>query len=265
MNDRPGIALIGSGNLAWHLAPALDNAGFPVICVYSRRREHAVRLQERLYGAEVAGSLDFSESPAELVLICVRDEAIEEVARELALPEGAVVAHTSGSQPLDLLRYTAAEDLGVFYPLQTFSKARKADFAGVPFLLEAATPRADELLHRMASALSRQVYQADSATRATLHLAAVMACNFSNHLMTIAGDLLRQQDITPDLLYPLMAETINKAMELGAAEAQTGPARRGDHEVIARHLQMLKGTGYEEVYALLSRHIREYYLDREQE
>ena len=261
MTERPSVALIGAGNLAWHLGPALDNAEYPVLSVCSAHSENAVALQQRLYSATVAEGLDFSDSAAGLFLICVGDDVIEDVARELVLPEGALVAHTSGSRHIDVLRFTAADDTGVLYPLQTFSRDRNIDFGQVPFLIEASSGKADGMLYEIARSLSPQVYRADSAQRELIHLAAVIASNFSNHLITLAGKLLRKHDITPDLLYPLIAETVNKAMELGPEAAQTGPARRGDLGVVDRHLHLLDNSGYSEVYALMSRLIREYYHD----
>ena len=130
------VSFAGSGNLAWHLAPALDNAGYSVREVYSRNPAHAAALVERLYEAEVKATLDFSTSDSRIFIIAVSDDAIEEVAREIILPDDAILVHTSGSQPLSKLGYAATPDIGVFYPLQTFSKARKLEFKDVPIFIE---------------------------------------------------------------------------------------------------------------------------------
>ena len=134
MSKNIQVSFIGSGNLAWHLAPALDNADFPVQEVYSKNPAHAALLVERLYQADVKASLDFSTSSSRIFVIATSDEAIEEVVQEIVLPDDAILIHTSGSQPLDILGYAPTENLGVFYPLQTFSKTKKVDFKEVPGL-----------------------------------------------------------------------------------------------------------------------------------
>src|SRR5688572_7979123 len=121
------VTFIGSGNVAWHLAPALDNAGYSVREVYSRNHKHAEALVGRLYQGDVKANLDFSTSNSSLFIIAVSDDAIQEIVQEIILPDDAILVHTSGSQPLSVLGYAATLNTGVFYPLQTFSKAKKID------------------------------------------------------------------------------------------------------------------------------------------
>ncbi|MFM7428383.1 MAG: NAD(P)-binding domain-containing protein, partial [Flammeovirgaceae bacterium] len=87
--DNSFISFIGSGNLAWHLAPALDNAGLIVKEVYSPNPRHAEELTERLYQAEVKASLDFSTSDSTIFIVAVSDDAISNVAQEIVLPDEA--------------------------------------------------------------------------------------------------------------------------------------------------------------------------------
>src|SRR5690348_11272311 len=130
------VSFIGSGNLAWHLAPALDNAGFIVKEVYSRNHLHAEALTGRLYQAEVKASLDFSTSGSSVFIIAVNDDSISDIAREIILPDDAVLAHTSGSVPLSDLQFAATSNIGVFYPLQTFTKSKRIDFKSTPIFVE---------------------------------------------------------------------------------------------------------------------------------
>src|SRR5258706_10795160 len=122
------ISFIGSGNLAWHLAPALDNAGFVVKEVFSRNARHAESLTGRLYQAEVKASLDFSTSPSSIFIVAVNDESISEIAREIILPDEAVLAHTSGTVPLADFQFSATPNLCVFFSFQNLSKKKKIDF-----------------------------------------------------------------------------------------------------------------------------------------
>src|SRR5688500_9348024 len=157
MSKTTQVSFIGSGNLAWHLAPALDNSDFPVQEVYSRNPAHAALLVERLYQADVKASLDFSTSTSRIFIIATLDEAIEEIVQEIILPEEAILIHTSGSQPITVLGYAATQHLGVFYPLQTFSKDKKIEFKEIPIFIESADPTTEKILRAMGDSLGGNV------------------------------------------------------------------------------------------------------------
>ena len=113
-------------------------------------------------------------------------------------------------------------------------------------------------LKEVAAALSGKVYEADSAQRERLHLAAVFACNFANHMYDLAARLLEDNRLPFEVLLPLIDDTARKVHELSPHSAQTGPAVRYDENVISHHLQMLAGEPpLQEVYRLLSRNIHE--------
>ncbi|MDN4164612.1 DUF2520 domain-containing protein [Cytophagales bacterium LB-30] len=256
----PALAFIGSGNVAWHLAQALENVGYPVKEVYSPNNAHAQALVERLYDARVVQSLDFSHSKAQIFIIAVSDAAIEEVAGDLVIPEDAIVVHTSGSMPLSKLGYVPTEHIGVFYPLQTFTKKHKVDFSQVPFCIETENIFTKKALFQLASSLSKKVLEVNYADRMKLHLAAVFACNFSNHMMAISEKILSEQGLDNTLLHPLIVETINKSLEIGASNAQTGPAKRGDLEVLDRHMDLLvQHPDWAQLYQIISQNILDTY------
>ncbi|MCS6834258.1 MAG: DUF2520 domain-containing protein, partial [Flammeovirgaceae bacterium] len=99
MNDQ--LVMIGAGNLAWHLAFALETeAGIAVEQVYSRNIVNAQRLAKRLYDAKATNQLDFTESRASLFLVAVPDNLIGTIAHSLRLPPKARVVHTSGTESL---------------------------------------------------------------------------------------------------------------------------------------------------------------------
>jgi len=143
MRKELTVSFIGSGNLAWHLAPALDNVGFVIKEIYSRNPRHAEQLTSRLYQAEVKASLDFSTSSSSIFIIATSDDAIKSIAQEIILPEEAILVHTSGSQPLSELEFSATPNLGVFYPLQSFSKQKKVDFKNIPIFIESQNQETD--------------------------------------------------------------------------------------------------------------------------
>lgn len=254
------VSFIGSGNLAWHLAPALDNTGYVVKEVYSQNPKHAAALTERLYQAEVKATLDFSTSPSSLFVICVSDDAIKDIVTEIILPEGAILIHTSGSIPLSVLELAAASGTGVLYPLQTFSKTKKVDFKSVPFFIECSDPETEVVLTGLARSISSNVRKITSSERKALHVAAVFASNFSNYMLTLSKEILQENSMSFDLLKPLIQETIQKSLTIGPELAQTGPAMRGDLETLDQHLEVLKDNEtLLAVYKLLTQQIIDRY------
>jgi len=250
------VSFIGSGNLAWHLAPALDNMGYVVREIYSLNPNHAEALTERLYQAEVKATLDFSTSDSKVFFVAVSDDAIADIAREIILPEDAILVHTSGSQPITELQFAATQNLGVFYPLQTFSKSKKVDFKEIPIFIESHTEEAEQALMQIAKSISKEVRKIGSEERKALHVAAVFASNFSNHMLTLAKEIMQQNSLDYDWLKPLITETINKSMYIGPELAQTGPAKRGDLNILDTHLEFLQGQdSIAEIYKVISQHI----------
>ncbi len=255
------ISLIGSGNVAWHLGPELDNTGFVVREVYSRNSKSAQNLVDRLYQAEVKTDLDFSESPSDIFIIAVADDAIARVAKKILVPEQSVLVHTSGSKSIEVFHGAPTANVGVFYPLQTFSKSKTVDFSDIPLCIEAANKPTLKLLKKIASQLSKKVFSINSASREAIHIAAVFACNFTNHMLTIAKDILNENQLDFEMLKPLIVETLNKSLELDPDNAQTGPAVRGDMEILDHHLAVLKSQkSYAKIYKAITQDILNTYL-----
>jgi predicted short-subunit dehydrogenase-like oxidoreductase (DUF2520 family) len=260
MTKSPSVSVIGSGNLAWHLAPALDNSGFAVREVYSRNPTHAEALVERLYQAEVKASLDFSTSSSSVFIIATSDDAIQDIVREIVLPEDAILVHTSGGQALSILSYAATSNLGVFYPLQTFSKIRKVEFGEIPIFIESENSLTEKTLTAMAKAISKSVYKITSHDRQALHVAAVFASNFTNHMLLLAQEIMKENSLSFDWLKPLIAEMLTKSLTIGPENAQTGPARRGDFETLDNHMEFLNDNeSAAELYKLISQDIVDRY------
>lgn len=246
--------VIGAGNVASHLVPALALAGcIKVTAVWSRTRCHAEELAARV-GAPIATD-DLGELPAdaEFYLVSTADEMTRRVADEMT-PNLALWAHTSGSVEAEAFSRVSPH-YGVFYPLQTFSRNVAVDLAEAPFFIEGSDKAALERLMAMARAISDRVYEADSTLRMKMHVAAVFACNFANHLWTVADRVLhREARLDLSVLKPLLQETLRKALAVGPADAQTGPAARGDHGVMAKHVALLPDDE-SKLYEILSNSI----------
>ena len=250
------ITFIGAGNLAWHLAPALENAGHYVKEVYSLSGVSAKHLVANLYDATLKNSLDFSDSTSQIFILAVPDDAIQAITQEIILPDLSLLVHTSGSKAIKELEYSAAAATGVFYPLQSFSKKRSVDFERIPVLIESESKEATEILKNLGKSISKNVQFVSSKQRAQLHLAAVFANNFTNHLLTISENLAIDAKLDFSILKPLIVETVEKSLLLSPRNAQTGPAKRGDVETLDKHMDLLTGDeSLQEIYRLLSQHI----------
>lgn len=236
--DQSGkLILMGAGNLAWHLGPALRDAGYTIVQVFSRSTDPARSLAERL-NSEWTTDPGQLAVDADIQLFCVSDRVIPDLLCRIELKKRPMMVHTAGSVPADIFSGISAE-YGVLYPLMTFSRDRSLDFRGVPVCIEGNTPGSTAILEKMAGRISNRVYRMDSEERRMLHLAGIFACNFSNHMYHLAQDLMLSQGMDFNLLKPLITETASKVIEMDPAAAQTGPASRDDSEVVRSHVELL--------------------------
>ncbi len=250
------ISVIGTGNVGWHLATALYRAGITICHVVSRKPEHARELASLVDAIPISDPGTIEDHP-DLYLVCVSDDAISAIADKFK-GTGARLVHTSGSTGINVLSKLSIP-AGVLYPLQTFTKGNEMDYSKVPFLLEATDPDFLKTLGSLAKLLSDKVFEIDSEARRMIHIAAIFACNFSNHLVSIAADMMREIDFDYELLVPLINETTEKLQKMDPVTAQTGPAVRNDTDIINSHLEALKHRPRdEELYKLLSENILRY-------
>ncbi|RYE28932.1 MAG: DUF2520 domain-containing protein [Sphingobacteriaceae bacterium] len=247
------ITLIGSGNVATHLGAAFKNAGHQMVQVWSRSLQNAALLAYHLK-AEPIDNLNQLSAETDLILISVKDDAVETVASFINL-KNVLVVHTCGALNMQVLgKYFAS--YGVFYPLQTFSKNRELDFRTVPLCLESNAKNSMDLLLDLAGTVSNQVSVVNSDQRKILHLAAAFACNFSNYLYSVSADLLRENQLDFNLLRPLILETALKVQSFLPLKVQTGPAIRNDVKTMETHLNLLQQhLDLQQVYRLLSQGI----------
>lgn len=250
------IVLIGAGNVAHHLAPALLNAGLNLCQIYSRSIESARELGKKT-GIGYTADLFAVYPDCDIYIFCVSDDALLPLFKSLRINKEALVIHTSGSVPMSVFQ-PYIKNYGVLYPLQTFSRKRVLNFREVPLCIEASNGFSHDLIAGIAGNLSDQVREISSEKRKKIHLAAVFANNFTNHLYEIAGKMLQAEGLDFTLLRPLIFETAHKVMLLSPEEAQTGPARRNDESILGMHKAMLKNDKkLHTLYTLLSDSIRE--------
>lgn len=226
------INIIGRGNVASHLFLALKDKYRPIIV-----NPH---------------TLDELDRNAPLTIIAVSDSAIRQVIDRLPALQGIVV-HTSGSTDISVFYKSCIQKFGVLYPMQTFSKEKKLNYSKIPFFIEASESSVLSKIKGYAASVSDNVREASSDQRKKLHIAAVLSCNFVNHLWALTDDYLKKQGLQFSDMIPLIKETVGKIEELSPKDAQTGPASRGDKAIINEHLEALSSdNNIKEIYRILS-------------
>jgi predicted short-subunit dehydrogenase-like oxidoreductase (DUF2520 family) len=166
-----------------------------------------------------------AEAP-ELVLLCVPDGAIAEVAA--SVEPGPWVAHVSGATPLAALApHTRRFSV---HPLQTFTRARGPEqLDGAWAAVTGESEAALETGQWLAETLGLQPFELADSARTLYHAGAVFASNYLVTLQRAASLLFESADAPPEALEPLMRRTIENGFEL------TGPISRGDWDTIAAH------------------------------
>ncbi len=249
------IVIIGAGNVATHIARSLVACGVVPRQIWSRTMESALQLAGEC-DCQAVSDWDSVVVDADIYVVAVVDNKLESVVAELGHRiRNGVVVHTAGSMSISVFdghcrRY------GVFYPMQTFSKSKKVNFHRIPCFVEASSPEVLLVVKTFAGMLSQYVYEMSSADRQWLHVAAVFSCNFANACYCMADKVLRSHGLDFSVMLPLVEETTKKLSVLRPDEAQTGPAVRGDLNVMERHLRML-GSQSElgRIYSLMSEYI----------
>lgn len=250
------VVFLGSGNVATHLALAMQQAGHDIMQIYSRTIANAQQLAARLSGCAYTDDVKHVCADADVYVFSVKDDALPELAASVPCDNpDAVFLHTAGSVPQDVFAGTSAAHYGVLYPMQTFSKERDVDFREVPCFVEGSDDDALRVIRQLASSLSDSVHELSSERRKSLHLAAVFACNFANHCYHLADRVLADAGLDFSLFLPLIDCTARKVHTMSPADAQTGPAIRYDETVINRHLAMLSDPQMRAIYELMSKSI----------
>ncbi|WP_312902868.1 Rossmann-like and DUF2520 domain-containing protein [Chryseobacterium taichungense] len=245
------IVIIGSGNVAYHLAKAFVMNNIPLVQIFGRNEKELSKISEEL---KIPFSTEKLQA-ADLYIICVSDNSVENVSK-LIPAKDSLVAHTSGSLPKEILAgdYRKAS----FYPLQTFSKSKSLDYSKIPFFVETENEEDQQILFNLASKISENVMESTHEKRKYIHLTAVFACNFVNHLFARAKEISDAQEIPFDYFLPLIDETVQKIHEIDPKSAQTGPAVRNDKRILELHEQLLKDESLE-IYKTMNLSIKKMY------
>lgn len=246
------VTIIGSGNIAHWMAYAMHKADIVISQVYSRTLSNAMALANQ-YDAEAIDSLSDLKPNGDLYLFAVKDDCFDELLPQLPfkLP---LAAHTGGSLSIHILK-DYAENYGIIYPYQSLSKNMVFDGVVVPLSVEANVKQAEDDLMSVARKMSNLVSYMDEKQRFVLHRAAIFGCNFTNAMYHIAYDILKENDIDWQMIIPLLQNTLDKVKVMTPKEAQTGPAKRRDGNVIEMHQASLTDAQQKEIYRLMTEYI----------
>ena len=230
------ITIIGSGNVATHLAKALHAAGHQIVQIWSREYDHAEALANQVF-AEPIDRLNLLYPTADVYILAVTDDALFDLALDLRLRD-ALVLHTAGSVSLRVLQPISRKN-GVIWSPQTFIRDIPMDYSQLPFCIEGSSPEVEEAIRDLLQPVSQHIFRVDTDQRQWLHLAAVMTNNFGNAINALAQDILQQHNIPFEILHPLITMTAEKIKQGGLWQQQTGPARRRDQKTIDNQRRLI--------------------------
>jgi predicted short-subunit dehydrogenase-like oxidoreductase (DUF2520 family) len=250
------IVILGSGNVAAVLGRKFKAAGHSILQVVSRNAPAASQLAYE-WDTESTNYPSIINRNAEVYIIAVSDDAIDDVVADLQLPK-KVVAHTAASVSKDVLK-NVSQHYGVFYPLQSLNKDN-INLPESPIFFDGSDELTKKKLEALANSISPQhVAQANDDARMKLHVAAVFVNNFTNHLYSIAESYCKTEGIEFKELLPLIDETVSRLKNISPSTSQTGPATRNDDETIQKHLALLKThPEMKKVYEFLSESIKNF-------
>lgn len=257
MKKSINITLVGAGNAAWHIGHRIVDIGYRVIKIINRKNERADVLATELH-SYVQNDFTVSNADSDFVIVAINDSFLPEVLHKLDSKD-CIILHTSGSMGMDVFPGETSR-YGVLYPFQTLTAGTAVDFPKIPLCIEGSDIATTSDIEMLAGNLSSVVRIIDSEQRRILHLAGVMGNNFTNHFMALAIDMLEKNNLDKNLLMPLLEETITKLRKTNAFEAQTGPARRNNKEVIKMHLEILnEEPELKKLYSIVTDSIIAYY------
>jgi len=234
------ISFIGSGNVASHLARFFQAHGHEIKQVYNRTAARGHALAEALSTSYIATLVELDTENVDIIFLAVSDDGINEVVEQISEKTKAIVVHTSGATPLDIL--SRFENYGIIYPPQSINKHIEIDLSSIPFAIEGSSEKIHDFLLDMMQEIAPLSFSCTSHQRLALHISSVFANNFTNALYQISYDILKEANLNFELILPLIRETVEKVQNHIPEQVQTGPAIRNDNKTINTHLQFLSNT-----------------------
>lgn len=247
------IAIAGAGNIATFFAKKFQAAGFEIVQVIAAHKEHAKELALK-FACAFSDQISDLDPDADVCLFAVKDDVLLDFAAKLRMTQ--IVIHTAGSVALSEL-YPMSSRVACIWPVYSIHKDNLPENPNLPLVLNAGSDEVLEITRRLATAISQQHYVLTDQQKSALHLAAVFANNFTNHMYTISEQITREHGVPFAALLPLIADTAQKVQHSLPQQNQTGPAIRHDEKTMTKHLNMLHDEVWQQIYRLISSSIRQ--------
>jgi predicted short-subunit dehydrogenase-like oxidoreductase (DUF2520 family) len=236
----PDIYIIGSGNIASHLAEQFTKQNLPLKGLFARNQKEGKQIC-RKNKIQFLKSLPLAEGDQSVIFCCISDDAISTCIDNLRQMD-ALIVHCSGIKQIPERKQGDLCRFGVFYPVISFSKNIPVNWTDVPVCIEASDQISFRVLKNISKKIKGRPYSIQSEERAIIHLSAVFVNNFTNMMYITAEKILFDHQLSFELLKPLVSQTAEKAMKSKPNLVQTGPARRGDKKTIRAHRRLLAGN-----------------------
>ena len=238
------IVLVGPGRAGQSVAIAANGAGHEIVAVATRNPDQTYEVARRLDAGMSASGEPIPA--ADLIIIAVRDHAIEDVAGQVApvaRNAAARAVHLSGATPVGALAAFAAQGIatGSLHPLQTMPNPDRGarSLVGSWMAVTADEPLRSEL-RSFAVSLGGRPFDLRDADRGGYHAAAAAAANFPTAAFVIAQHLLASSDVPFEAARPLVEQIVANAFELGPRSSLTGPIARGDIGTIEAQIDAVR-------------------------
>lgn len=249
------FSIIGSGNTAHFLAYTLQQQGHILAGIWARDAVQATLFAANYQCSSYQNLGQIPDQKNHICFMAISDVAIAVVAEQLSFSHTLLV-HCSGATAISVL-YAAAQNTAVYWPIYAITKGDSWDSNIIPIAIEASNLSGQEILVN----LSPKVFLANGDTRKHLHLAAVFASNFTNHLYAISQQICTQHQLdAKQTLAPIINQSISRLAKHPAIELQTGPAIRNDQNTLHNQQNLLQNQPYWlAIYQSLSASIRNTY------
>lgn len=254
------IVMLGSGNMATFLALRLQQSGHSFIQVYSRELSRAESLAKQV-DATAIDEISRVSMEADVYFLAVKDDYVTSLLQSLKNRKGLFI-FLSGSLFMEEL-LAIHSPLGCLWCMYSIQKEKLPEHRNIPIFIQFDRPEIQDTLVQIAASLSDEITVVSDHQKRWLHLSAVFSNNFTNHLVAIAQELLKQHGLDEKLILPILNQTVSNLHEKSAKELQTGPAIRHDEGILKKHLELLSSTpAWEKVYQALSTSIADLYTKK---
>ena len=257
--EKYKVAIIGTGNLSFHMSPLIDTIHFLELKYFvSRNFENSQRFADKFNCTPLRSVAEIPRD-IDIVFIWTSDDQISSLSVQMAqsLGQETILAHSSGTKSPKIID-DYFENRGVMWPIQSFSQNdNNLDLRHVPICIQGSNSHSVLTMRKISDEISEKVIEVSNQQKGQLHLASVISNNFTNHLFHISRILLEDKDLDFKLLLPLINKTVEKIQIMDPKEAQTGPAIRKDKRTMARHRRILKSyPNMRSIYLYVSKSIR---------